>query len=561
MNLKLGTKITAMVIASILLLSVMIGFVVNLEITKGVKEFAVVKAKGDLRLATKYINEKYPGDWVVKDNKMYKGKILLNDNFQIVDEIGKDTGDTVTIFQGDSRVSTNVLKDGKRATGTQASPEVASAVLKQAKNYYGEADVAGHLYQTAYAPIKNKNGQVIGIFYVGASQKIINQILSSFLIKFVTVLVIMIVISSIGVYWYTKRMRRRLASIGRALELAGNGDFTTVIHDHSKDELGTLSSSYNQMSNNLKKMMNEVIATSEVVAASSEELTASADLTSKATKNITSSIQEVASGAEQSTASVKESAIALEEVTIGVKSIADNTAVMTQFSTQATEKAKEGGVYVQKTVDQINEIRCTVSKSGEVIQSLDKRSNEIGDIIKIISGISEQTNLLALNAAIEAARAGEHGKGFAVVADEVRKLAEQSKDSSSRVASLIIEIQQDMERSNQSIEQVSVAVNDGLGIVKQTEVSFKEIYHFLLQLANQINELAAIAEEISASTQQVSVSIKGISDISHQTSIYSQNVSASANEQLLSMGEIAAAASSLSNMAAGLQHLISQFKV
>ncbi|MBM7661568.1 methyl-accepting chemotaxis protein [Bacillus mesophilus] len=561
MKLKLGTKINLIVLSIILSLSVVIGFIVTKDITEGVKEFAVEKAKGDLSLAYRYVDNKYPGDWQVKDGQLYKGMTLMNENYEVVDKIGEDTGDTVTVFLGDTRIATNVMKEGQRAIGTQVSIEVADAVLKRGELYLGEADVAGNMYQTAYMPIKAADGEIIGIFYVGASQAIIDSIISKFTKQFLVTIVIVIIVAVAIILWFTRGIRKRLTTITNALELAGDGDFTSKVIDKSGDELSDLSISFNRMADSLRKMMNEVMTNSEHVAASSQELTASAEQTSKATETITESIQQVANGAEHSTASVEEAATALEEVTKGVQSIAENASSISEIGTQTTQKAKAGGELVGKTVQQIHAISSSVDESGEVMKSLDQRSRQIGDITKVISGIAEQTNLLALNAAIEAARAGEHGKGFAVVADEVRKLAEQSQQSSSQISALIIDIQQDMIRSNQSIEKVSVDVSDGLAIIQETEVSFNEILTSMEKVSAQIDDMAATAEQISASSQEVTATVAGITQISQETSMHSQNVAASTEEQLASMEEITASANSLSSLAEDLQKLISKFKV
>lgn len=539
----------------------MIGFVVNKEITWGLKEFATEKAKGDLNLAYTYIDNKYPGDWKYIDDKLYKGEVILNNNNELVDQIGKDTGDTVTIFLEDTRIATNVMVDGKRATGTQASKEVADTVLQKGKHYYGEANVAGKMYQTAYMPLKSSSGETIGIMYVGASNEIIGEIFSSFMIKFIVVLVVMALLAFTVVYMFTWKLKKRLSNLTKAIELAGNGDFTTQLEDHSGDELSLLSLNFNKMTNNFKNMMGEIITTSEQLASSSEQLTASSEQTSSATQTITESILDMAEGAENSSTSIQRSASDLKEVTIGIQSIADKALTVSNVSMEATEKAIHGGLLVQKTVKQINEISRTVTTSGEAIKNLAYHSLEIEKITNVISNIANQTNLLALNAAIEAARAGEQGKGFAVVANEVRNLAEQSQQSSAQITELIRTIQEDMMKSNQSYEQVSIEVKEGLDIANQTRESFEGIMQFTEKLKELINGMVATSKEISQNTQAASSTFVHLIDISDRSSMHSQNIASSAEEQLASMEEIAASSLALSHLADNLKELINRFDV
>ncbi|RFU66577.1 methyl-accepting chemotaxis protein [Peribacillus glennii] len=560
-KLKLGAKINLIVLSVLLFLSVTVGVAVVQQVGSGLKQFALEKAKGDLGLAYRYMKNKYPGEWAVKEGQLYKGSTLMNGNFEAVDKIGSDTGDTVTIFLGDTRISTNVMVDGKRAIGTKISPEVGSRVLEHGENFYGEADVAGKHYQTAYMPIKDSSGETIGVFYVGVSDKIVQNITSSVVMTFLLVLIIVILISFLVILWFTRNLKKRLTTISNALVHAGNGDFTIEVADKSGDELSDLANSYNLMKDNIRNMIHAIYETSEHVAATAEELSAGAEQTSKATEQITEAIQEVANGAESQTEKVEITSNSLVEVAKGIENIAENASAVAEAGSLVTGQATQGGEHVGSTAKQINAIQQSVQISNEVLNLLERRSRQIGEITQVITGIANQTNLLALNAAIEAARAGENGKGFAVVADEVRKLAEQSQASSSQIAELIIEIQSDMVRSTESIGQVQLDVQEGLVIIGKTEESFRQIMYSLEHMHRQIDEMASTSRQMSDSAQKVSATVDGISEISRETSGHSQSVAASAEEQLASMEEITASASSLSERAMDLQEMLNKFKV
>ncbi|XQY91483.1 methyl-accepting chemotaxis protein [Metabacillus sp. HB246100] len=561
LNLKLGTKINLIVLSVILFLSGIIGFVVVKEVTEGIKAFAIEKAKGDLSLAERFIENKYEGPWQIKNGELYKGTHLMNGNDEVVDIIGEDTGDTVTIFQEDTRVATNVMINGKRAVGTTVSEEVANVVLKQGKKFYGEAEVAGHTYQTAYMPILDPNDEVIGILYVGASQKMIDQTLASFLVGFLVVLAFTIIIAIVIVFWFTKRLRKRLNVLTLALQKAGEGDFTQLIEDKTGDELSALSDNYNRMRENLISLMNEVLETSQQVAASSEELTAGSEQTNKATEQITEAIQEVANGADQQTTSVDKGVLNLQDVARGVTHISQSVTTIAVSGEDARKQAETGGEFVKSTAKQIQAIRTSVENTSHVITSLDSRSQQIGDITEVITEIANQTNLLALNAAIEAARAGEHGKGFAVVADEVRKLAEQSQRSSAQIIELVQGIQEDITRSNQSMLEVKEDVNEGLNIVERSQVSFRSILDAMEGMKMQTTELANTTKTLKSKTEDVTLSVEEISLVSKESSDHAQNVAASAEEQLAAMEEITASANALSNLAMELQETVNKFKL
>lgn len=244
-----------------------------------------------------------------------------------------------------------------------------------------------------------------------------------------------------------------------------------------------------------------------------------------------------------------------------IQNVSTNTDKIAEKGMNTKEKAKQGGLYVQHTSQQMNAIHQSVRESGDAIKMLVQKSREIGMITKVISDIADQTNLLALNAAIEAARAGEHGKGFAIVAEEVRKLAVQSQESSKQISDLIKEIQDEMARSSDSIERVMEDVINGLGIVKNTKENFEEIAHSVTDIESELQSLSATVQEMSGKIQMISDAMFELSSTSRQTSSHSQTVTASTEDQLASMEEISAAAASLSELALNLQERMTTFKI
>jgi methyl-accepting chemotaxis protein len=329
----------------------------------------------------------------------------------------------------------------------------------------------------------------------------------------------------------------------------------------NRDELAVLTDSFNGMTSNLQELIRQVGTTSEQVAASAEELTASAEQTSKATEQIAVTVQEVASATERQVQSVDQGSHAIREMSAGIRHIAANAQNASATAMQVAAMADEGNQSIQAAVRQMTAIQDSIRQLADVIDGLGHHSQAIGQIIEVITGIAEQTNLLALNAAIEAARAGEHGRGFAVVADEVRKLAEQSSQSAQQIAELIQTIQTETKRAVESMDAGTREVQRGIAVVHQAGETFDRIQSSVGGVSEQIQEVSASAQQMSASTDQVEGVIHLISEVSELTAGGTQNVSAATEEQLAAMEEITSSANALSKMAEELQEMIGRFKV
>ncbi|MEC0304275.1 methyl-accepting chemotaxis protein [Terribacillus saccharophilus] len=559
-RLKLGTKINLLVLTVVLLFAGIISYVVMNNMTHGMKGIALEKAKSDLQLAEEYINVVHPGSWEIRDGVLYKGETKMNDNFDLVDRIGELTGDTVTIFQQDTRVATNVMTDGERAVGTQVSAAVKQAVIDKEETYYGEAEVVGNSYQTAYAPIKNDQGEVVGIWYVGASDSMVASSIADFTKIFVIVLVLVVVLVIVAVLFFTRGIKKRLSRISQAMHNAGKGDFSYVVKDSSNDEIGQLTMNLSEMRENLSDVMKTIAETSDQVAASSEELTASAEESSKSAELIAAATQTAANGTELTMHHVEDVVASVEHMQARVKEAQTNSQTIMTLSDTASRNSQDGTEAVLAVVKQMNEINNSVTEIGSFVNGLDKKSKEIGTIVNLISDISNQTNLLALNAAIEAARAGEQGKGFAVVADEVRKLAEQSANSTQLIASLISDIQTETDKAVTAMQHGAGNVEEGIRKTENVNDSFQSIKQAINQVTNNVQEVSQTIEGVSSGSKDIVEVMDKVKMTARENAESNETNAAASQQQSAAMEEISASSEALSGMAMDLQAALGKFK-
>jgi len=369
----------------------------------------------------------------------------------------------------------------------------------------------------------------------------------------------------IAIFWFsTNRMLKKPLTrlIGSANQIASGNllvEFGKEIG--SKDEIGQLARAVRDMSNNLKQMIGKINDSAQQVAASAEQLTAGAEQTSQATEHIVETVEEVAIGSEKQVSSVEESSEIIREMSIAVNRITEHAESASDTAMTASDVAVEGNLAIQTVMKQMNSINVTVRDLHEMVKRLGNRSQEIGQIVQVITGIAEQTNLLALNAAIEAARAGENGRGFSVVADEVRKLAVQSATSGQQITQLVESIQVETNDAVLSMETGTKEVAEGISVVNRAGESFSRIQEAINEVVTQMQSVSAAVVQMTAGADRVVDSIQVIANVAEETAGNTQLVSASTQEQLASMNEIAQSSIALNGMAEELQSLVNNFKL
>ena len=312
-----------------------------------------------------------------------------------------------------------------------------------------------------------------------------------------------------------------------------DGDLTVQLNIEKHDEIGKLYAGFNSAITNIKEM---IIATAEAVQA-----------TASASHEISSSAEEMAAGSQEQSAQTTEVASAVEQMTSTILQTTKNAGSAAEFSKKAGQFAMNGGEVVKQTVEGMNRIAKVVGDAASTVKELGKSSNQIGEIIQVIDDIADQTNLLALNAAIEAARAGEQGRGFAVVADEVRKLAERTTKATKEIATMIKQIQKDTGNAVISMESGTKEVETGKELANKAISALDEIIGSTNETIDVVNQVAAASEEQSSAAEQISKSIESISGVTQE--------SASGIQQ------IARASEDLSNLTTNLQNLVGKFRI
>ena len=359
-----------------------------------------------------------------------------------------------------------------------------------------------------------------------------------------------------------RKVSKQIAPMAESAQLVANGRLDIPqIKVTTNDDIGNLGTAFNDMTNNLRDLVEKVSHASRQVASTSQELTSGAEQSAQASNQIAVAITEVSYGTEKQLSVVKKTIEIVNQMLRGINQILTSSKVVANTSAKAAESALQGSKAIDKAIDQMNSIERTVNSSAQVIDSLGARSNEISQIIDTISGIAAQTNLLALNAAIEAARAGEQGRGFAVVADEVRKLAEQSSEATKQISALIVEIQTDTQRAVAAMNKGTHEVSIGTDVVNTANQAFQEINDLVKTVSTQVQEISSEIQLTADGSNKIVEAVSEINGISETIVDQTQTVSAATEEQSASIEEIAASSQVLSNMALELEMSLKKFKV
>lgn len=342
-----------------------------------------------------------------------------------------------------------------------------------------------------------------------------------------------VIVGFLIAYILTVSIRKPLNDAVEAMGRVAAGDLTVKVDADRTDEIGRMLSSIKDMITRLSQLIGNIKTTTASLASGAEELSASSEEISRNMNDQSSRASQIATAAE--------------EMSQTVIDVARNAGSIADSASQAASKAKNGENSVYQTITEVNEIATTVRDTSELMKTLGDRSNQIGEIVSVINDIADQTNLLALNAAIEAARAGEQGRGFAVVADEVRKLAERTAKATAEISTMIRTIQDEVHGAVDSMESATSRVASGVALATEAGNTLREIVTSVDGLQSMVQQIASATEQMSSVSEHVS------SDV--------QNVASSSKEISMGSEQIAHVSSDIARLGTELQTSVSQFRV
>lgn len=560
-NLRIGWKYGFVLIIIFILLVVTTGLV-SFSINDAQKDLDVVVEEADLSVLTIELSDLINSKGLSAMAYAQYGGTSHFDAFEAKNvEINELISDLNEKFSGENHQSlyNEVLRINDELN-TLFYDEIVDAVgsdievMRLYSNQYNNLTTNAGLYLESLRDLVTEDRNLAAEHAEGSQNYALQILIAS--------MVVSIIIAFILVIFISRHVTQHLNRVVLMSEKIASGDLTeTDNHYRGRDEIAQLSTSMEKMRLQLTNMIDSIKQTSLLVSSQSEQLNQSADDVKSGTQQIAATMEELASGTETQANFAGDLAETMTIFAEKIKSINASSESINESSNDVLKETELGNEYMNKSINQMDNIDQIVKDAVEKVAGLDKQTQEISKLVGVVKEIADQTNLLALNAAIEAARAGEHGRGFAVVADEVRKLAEQVANSVVSIAKIVNEIQTESRNVTDALEKGYDEVEQGTKDIEETGVRFKAIEDAIAVMTSNVQTVISGLVELNNDSAKVNEAVQEIASISEESAAGVEETSASAEEASSAMEGVSNGASTLLESARELNELVQQFKM
>ena len=564
--MSIKAKLIAIITSTLVIFAAVVYFLFSYEVSTIIIGGHQTNIEKNAKLSLALFDQQYKGDWSVKDGILYKGDLKVNDSTEFVDIIEKESGYLATIFLDDTRISTNVPgKDGKRAVGTKASAVVVDTVLKNGNNYSGEAMVNDKNVFTYYTPLKDSQGNIVGMWFVGVDKNVVDNQIFKIIRQIGLAIALALIAGAVLAFLIGHTLSKAIVRINTQLNKFSEGDYTHKLDERNlklKGELGDISRSTDKLQQSVKGIIKTVIDESRTI-----ESTVS--LTLGKISDLTGNIEEVSATTEQLSAGMQQTAATMQEMNATsseIEAAVDRIAKKAHETSSAAKDISNNALKLKIRAKESKDYAYNIYQgtNNELIKAIEesKSIEQIKLLSDAIMQITSQTNLLALNAAIEASRAGEAGRGFAVVADEIRKLAEDSKKAVGEIQGVtnnVLNAVKNLVTSSQNILNFieNTVIRDYDSQVDDSEQYSRDASH----IDDLVLDFRSTSEELLAAISNMMKAINEVTISTSEAADGTTNIAIKASEILEKGNAVVEISQNSKNASDNLKHYVSGFRI